>query len=412
MKYPLYLERHGVVYILNFDTEFLNYIKDFSYQIEKHLINLADELNQLIEPKYIKPFLNLCESMKEFCSNNSILWKIHAGDFNLESSIASSYDTAIKREKKLIDSIFKQEIQFKKDIKNDFENLFNEAEEKIQDLILKNEKDKNLNKLKQKLSENKKKLNNVKNIDNKINTLKNQLIEYINYYSENQKTLTQEILNDITEKVKHFIALSKQTDIKDKKKIDWPDCLIKLPNINEASNTSKLDILIWYSKIVKELKDIDKDIKNNLLKCIMNLNENQENLPIINLLMNINIDKISNIDRKNKQIIYGSLNAYFIYKLYRQESTSFLWNIEEYIKTFKNREEINDPYFISKVDDYIKSLADEFFLYIPKFKKSDFLFLFINVVKNDYKGNRDYKLGPLLSEFNCLHINRPVIDYR
>ena len=79
---------------------------------------------------------------------------------------------------------------------------------------------------------------------------------------------------------------------------------------------------------MKELKLIDLDIKNNLLKSILKLNENQEILPIINLLMNINNEKVTNIDRKNKCIIYGTLNAYFIYKLYKQEKTSFLWNIE------------------------------------------------------------------------------------
>ena len=115
--------------------------------------------------------------------------------------------------------------------------------------------------------------------------VKNQLSAYISQYTENmQITLTEEIVNDITDKANHFIALSKQTEVsKEENLIDWPDCLVKQPNINETENTIKLDILIWYSKIVKELKLIDVDIKNNLLKCIMRLNENQEILPIINL---------------------------------------------------------------------------------------------------------------------------------
>ena len=50
--------------------------------------------------------------MKEFCSKNSILWQIHTGNFNPQSSKASLYNTAIKREKKLVDSIFNQEIHF------------------------------------------------------------------------------------------------------------------------------------------------------------------------------------------------------------------------------------------------------------------------------------------------------------
>ena len=80
---------------------------------------------------------------------------------------------------------------------------------------------------------------------------------------------------------------------------------------------------------------------------------------------------------------------------------------------FKNREEINEPYFIYKIDNILKSLEDKFIFYIPKFKKSDLLFLFINVTKNDYKGNREYKLGPLLTEFNCNQVIQhlsPMID--
>jgi hypothetical protein len=134
----------------------LNYIQGFSYQIEKHLIILADILNQIIEPKYIDPILNLCESMKDFCSNNSILWQIHTGSFNPEKSQASKYNISIKKEKAVIDSIFNQEIQFNENIKADFQNCFNAAQKKIDELILIDEKDENLKKLKLKLNENKK----------------------------------------------------------------------------------------------------------------------------------------------------------------------------------------------------------------------------------------------------------------
>ena len=401
--------------IFNFDKSLLNYIKGFSYQIEKHLINLADILNQIIEPKYIEPIINLCESMKDFCSNNSILWQIHTGNFRPESSKASIYNISIKKEKAVIDGIFNQEIQFNEDIKVDFQNCFNAAQKKIDELILIDEKDENLKKLKLKLNENKNKLNAVKTNDKKILMVKNQLTAYISQFSDNnQITLTEDIVNDITNKVNNFIDLAKQNVInKEENLIDWPDCIVKHPNVNESENTNNIDILIWYSKIVKELKIIDIDITKNLLKSIVKLNEDQEILPIINLLMNINNDKVKNIDPKSKQIIYGTLNAFFIFKLYKQQRTSFLWNIGEYINNFKKREEINEPYFISKVDDYLKSLEDKFILYIPKFKKTDLLFLFINVVKNDLKGNKEYKLGPLLSEFNCYNVIRglnPLID--
>ena len=159
--------------------------------------------------------------------------------------------------------------------------------------------------MKVKLNENKNKLNNVKTTDKKILMVKLQLTSYISQFTDNlQITLTESIVNDITNKVNHFIDLSKQNAIN--KEENLIDCLVKHPNINETDNTYNLDILIWYSKIVKELKIIDLDIKKNLLKCVMKLNENEEILPIINLLMNINNDNVTNIDPKSKQIIYCS----------------------------------------------------------------------------------------------------------
>jgi len=400
--------------VLNFNEMFLKYIKVFCNTIEKHLITLADILNKIIEPMYIEPILNLCESMKEFSNSNSILWQIITGQFKPEPSKANIYNESIKKEKAIVDNVFNQEIQFNENIKADFQNCFGEAQKEIDKLILIDVKDEKERKIKQKLQENKTKLNSVKTNDNKIKIVKNQLSAYITQYSENTSLLDEEVVNDITEKVNHFIELSKQKEIiKEENLIDWPDSLVKQPVPNETDNTIRLDLLLWYSKIMKEIKIIDSDVKNNLLKSVMKLNENNEILPIINLLMNMNDGKITDIDKKNKQIIFGTLNAIFIYKLYKKEKTGFLWDLGEYINNFIKREEINDSYFISLVDDNIKSLEDKFWLYVPKFKKSDILFLFINVTKNDYQGNRDYKLGPLLDEFRCMQVISgliPMVD--
>ena len=67
--------------------------------------------------------------------------------------------------------------------------------------------------MKEKLNENKNQLKNVKLIDNKIIVVKNQLSKYISQYSDNmQINLPEEIINDITEKVNHFIELAKHTE--------------------------------------------------------------------------------------------------------------------------------------------------------------------------------------------------------
>ena len=91
---------------------------------------MAYILNQIIEPKYIEPILNLCESMKEFCSKNSILWQIQINQFSPEQSNASLYNDAIKIERSMVEAIFNQEIQFNDDIKADITGCFGEAQKK------------------------------------------------------------------------------------------------------------------------------------------------------------------------------------------------------------------------------------------------------------------------------------------
>ena len=68
--------------------------------------------------------------------------------------------------------------------------------------------------MKEKLNENKNQMNNVKPTENKILIVKNQLSAYISQYSDNmQIILTEEIVNDITEKVNHFMELAKHSKI-------------------------------------------------------------------------------------------------------------------------------------------------------------------------------------------------------
>ena len=114
----------------------------------------------------------------------------------------------------MIEAIFNQEIQFNNDIKADFTRCFGEAKKKIDELILNDIKDEKLRRMKEKLNENKNQLNNMKPTENKILIVKNQLSAYISQYSDNmQIILTEEIVNDITEKVNHFMELAKHSKI-------------------------------------------------------------------------------------------------------------------------------------------------------------------------------------------------------
>ena len=136
--------------IFTLDNSTLNYIKYFCYPIEKYLINLAQYLYSIIEPKLIEPILNLCERMKDFCSTNSILWKIHTKKFQPELSKANIYNNMIKKEKNLINLIFSQEIQINNNIKDDIINCLEEAQTEIDKLMKEEEKNQNKKKLKEK----------------------------------------------------------------------------------------------------------------------------------------------------------------------------------------------------------------------------------------------------------------------
>ena len=397
--------------VFSFDENFFNYIITFVNPIERHLMNLSNALYSILAPKYIEPIINLSESMKEFASKSSILWSVD--NFNPEPSEVHLYNSSLKREKSIIDAVFSQDIQIKEEIKAEFLEYFRKAQDKIDALIINEVKDENERKIKERLKQCRNLLNNIIPSNNEILIMKNKLAEYISQFSENLQIPSEKDIEDIEIKINQFIELTNKKEGPNiESLIDWPDISINYTIINETENTINFELLLWYSKIMKEFKLIDLDIRNNLIKSIMNLNDNNEILPILNLLMNINSDRISNIDRKNKQIIFGTLNAIFIFKLYKINKLEFLWKIDDFINNFKKREEISEPYFIHKVYDNLKSLDDKYIIYIPKFKKSDLIFLFINCTKNDYRGNREFKLGPLLEEFKYMSVKdlNPLID--
>ena len=157
--------------IFNFNETILSFIKQFCYPIEKHLINLAYFLYLKIEPAYISQILNLCESMKDFCSKDSILWKMNTNQFNPKSMDINLYNTEIKKEKKLIDYIFNQKIKIEEVIKDEFINCLEKAQIEIDKLLENDEKDQ----LKAKLLKIKNKLIDFESLD----PLKFQLLDYI-----------------------------------------------------------------------------------------------------------------------------------------------------------------------------------------------------------------------------------------
>ena len=217
--------------------------------------------------------------------------------------------------------------------------------------------------LKIKLKQTKIKLNNFESND----LLKYQLLEYISKLIDSSNILSEEIVIDVIEKINNYIQLKSQnTKNKKENEIAWPDFYMEKPTI-KIDKIIKLEILIWYSKIIKELRNIDSDINNNLVKSLIKIEENNQ---LIKLIFNAYSNcKISNISTKSKKIIYGSLNAFFIFKLYKNNiNISFLFEIQDFLNNMKNRKE-NDNYFIYKVYDYLKILDDNFTLYIPKFKK-------------------------------------------
>jgi len=208
-------------------------MKTFINPIEVKLINLANYLYKIINPKYIGSILNLSESMKQFCQKNSILWRISTAQFNPEKSKANIYNNLIKKEKCILDSIFNQNIQLNENIKADFKECLRIAQEKIDALILLDVKDENEKKIKEKLQENRNKLNSITPKNDEMLIVKNELTEYISQFTENLDSLTEKDVNDIEIKIDQFIELSKKKEAANKDNlIDWPDNYIKNVNNN------------------------------------------------------------------------------------------------------------------------------------------------------------------------------------
>lgn len=407
-KSSLFGKAWSLVYNLN--DNMLSFVSTFCYPLEKSLLDLAKALYDIVEPSLIEEIVKLCYSMKEFCNSDSILWKIHTNQFVFDKTCLDDYADAIKREKGILDKVFSQNIQLDPSLKSKILDTLAKVDKEIEGYIIDDIKDKEKREKIEQLHKLKVKLTNLKTNDTKILCIQDDLLQYINKYTDNDNLeLTEAILKDISQKINSSEDPTKEKKKqiqKDENRIEWPDYLIKEDQKIDTESTKLLDIIIWYSKIINSFEFIKKDIKANVLKGINKLNEFTEMKNISTLLLDIT--KGDNIkgnnfyfSEENLKIIYGTINAYFIYKMIQSEIFGKLWEIDSFFNEFALRKEIKDPYFISKTISYANDLENSFRVHIPKILCTDFFFLFLNVVKNNEKEQKSFELGPLLQEYKC-----------
>lgn len=262
-----------------------------------------------------------------------------------------------------------------------------------------NEKDEKLKKKFNILKSVESKFNSLKNIDQRnFNIIRRQIYEMIQSFDIKND---EEKINILIQKINSFINYCENSEQKGINKnqnlIDLNFLSIMSNNDNKDTNKirpneRKFDNLMWYSLMVDQLKLIQED-NNNIIKYLMKINELndiKENYFFTYFILNNYINpKNTNLSLKNKHIIFSSLNAFFIYKFFINERYGDYspFKIDNYINFFKLRQIENEPNFILNVYKYLNSFDGKFMLYIPKFKPSDLLFLFINLKSEDNGGN-------------------------
>ena len=278
-KSSLFGKAWGIVLI--FDKNFLDYINTFCYPFEKQLINLAYVLNQIIEPKYIESIVNICESMKFFHSRNSILWQINTGNFIPESSKISLYKKAIKEEKEIIYSVFNGKIDLKYE-NLDFHSMFIEAQEKIYEFEMMNDKNIIIEK------------NSIKKFEINPDIFDFTKLEPSSFNFDEEMILK--------------IVLGKMKEIEDKRRIDKPLPELRIKeDLKEETDYRKEKPLNNIFNVIELYKN-GMSLANKIIK-----NISEKKIPFSHISVNLLLDcsGFISIENKLKQfvIICGIVNA-------------------------------------------------------------------------------------------------------
>lgn len=217
------------------------------------------------------------------------------------------------------------------------------------------------------------------------------------------KNPTPEVYNDTEMKVNSFIEyVQKTNDAISQNTIMWPSYNPKnFTSFFPTDKTKLFDILIWYSKIKSIFNSMINEEKD-LLSSIMDLGEFSEMKDLCQYLLRRIMNK--NLLPNDYDLMNSTLNANFICKFINaQIDLCILNNLDEYLDRHSSREAIKEQEII-----WAHKIANQFpmnfKIFIPRFKNSDLISLFVFKMKNSFnpgplfKGIQDQRLPQMLSE--------------
>jgi len=395
-------------------TEKLQIISFFIHKLEAYVLFIVHLVFSSLIPDNVQnvhDFLNwMASGIKPLGDENSILWRIMNNSFrvplNYEIINLKGLIQEINQEIKYLESspIDNQEkwptelfIEDLNNQKSSIKKLIDEKNASKEDLDIKN----NIQDL-------------IRRIDSteikkdKHKSIRKQIITQLKYISQN--TLNQNDYQNCVNMVQQFFYFIKENDSEfNKKNILWPVFQSSvLPNQSNNFKDKELFLdIIWFSKAKALLDTISKSSLKTVYSDVMKLSEFPELNSMVQFLFN-RLNSSSNsihtgLSVDDMSIMYSTLNALFIFKLYKSKRCSFS-DIVSLLNDLSERKEITNENEIEWIHEIANQFSSSFVLTLPRLKPNDLFYLIIN-----YQGELKEPLnGPLISKTEASEICRSL----
>jgi len=395
-------------------TEKLQIISFFIHKLEAYVLFIVHLVFSSLIPDNVQnfhDFLNwMTSGIKPLGNENSILWRIMNNSFRvpLNYEIANLNDVIqeINQEIKYLESspIDNQEKWptelFIEDLNNQKSSIKKLIDEKIasnEDLVIKN-----------KIQELIQRIDSTKIKKDKYNSIRKQIITQLKYISQN--TLNQNDYQNCIIMVHQFFEVIAENDSEfNKNNISWPVFQSSIfPNKRNYFKEKELFLdIIWFSKAKALLDNISKSSLKTVYSDVMQLSEFPELKSMVQFLFNC-LNSSSNsihtgLSVDDMSIMYSTLNALFIFKLYKSKRCSFS-DIVSLLNDLSERKEITNENEIEWIHEIANQFSSSFVLTLPRLKPNDLFYLIIN-----YQGESKEALnGPLIYKTEASEIRKSL----
>ncbi|KAK8891276.1 hypothetical protein M9Y10_028484 [Tritrichomonas musculus] len=389
-----------------FPYDLIDVIFYYLHPLEAETVQAIMQFYQLVNKNNIDQLVKFSKWMLSFGNEQSILWRVKNSTFDVDprmnvndaKRLIQQIDREIKELSEALElnkNIWSKEIYI-----NDLESAKIPVKEIIQSLIRGNEE----LKLRHMMGNLIEKLQKAKISKKQHDQLRQLIITQISKALE--QPLDEQKVKDYENKVNKFLdCINKEETNITQNNIMWPFYTPSRPLGNVPSKSMKLyQHIIWFSQVNSIcLKIIDRD-NENVFDSVTELGEYIELQSLVHMLVSRITNTGSSIGSTflpdDIEIMFSTINAIFLSKLYKDNLINDLYNLDKFLNSLGNREHIKEERDIEWIHKIASQYPPDFDLVLPKFNPKDLFFLFVG-----YKGQYEApNPGPIIGNLKCANV--------